>query len=179
LKIKLILRFFLIYIEAGNVFQQINKIKMKKKKTGNEILDVLNGLKYISDQKEYWMSSLHLNRLMIYKTENILNEKGNRYTVKACKIGLEEFKLGSCFPNAIKMMQKGYKYYEGVATLKTNGFKIAHAWNADCNGNHFDVTFPNPQNYDYFGIEIPEIKLHEVGRKNGTWFAALPFLEDL
>lgn len=142
-------------------------------------MEVLNWLIDIDDPKDNWKLCLFLNKIILGKTENILKGKGNHYTVKSGKIDIDNYKMSSCYPNAIKLMQKRYRYIEGVVTVKNTGEQFAHAWKADDAGNHFDFTFPNSEYYDYFGIELSKNEIHKVGRKNGTWFAALPFLENL
>ena len=84
----------------------------------------------------------------------------------------------SCYPNAIKKMQDGYLYVEGVITCKNSGDKISHAWNVDSNGRHIDFTILETANFKYKGVIIPQHILGQVGLKNGgKWYCCLPYLE--
>ena len=83
-----------------------------------------------------------------------------------------------CYPNAIKKMDKGYQYVEGIITDKISGEKISHAWNIDSNGRHIDFTILETANYVYKGVIIPRHILNQVGLKNGgIWYCCLPYLE--
>lgn len=86
-------------------------------------------------------------------------------------------KSGSCYANAIKKMDEGYQYVEGLIIDRGSGQKISHAWNIDAKGNHIDFTIINTDEYIYRGIIISEDILYAVGWKNGRiWYSCLPYL---
>jgi len=117
-----------------------------------------------------------LNELILWEIRTILKKRGQKCNVLPSKG--RKFKLGKCYSNAVEMMQRGYGYVEGFVIDKQTGDYLAHAWNVDNNGNHFDFTFKDPQSYEYFGIHIPEEVVWEVGEKNGhIWYAVLPFVD--
>lgn len=125
------------------------------------------------------VNSILLNLNVINFTENILQKYGKQFDVSLGKADRRKFKLGMCFNNAARMMiDKKFNYVEGYLQDTKTGDKIAHAWNCDNEGNHFDFTLKSVENKSYIGIVIPEDIVFEVGAKNSyTWYACLPFLE--
>ena len=123
---------------------------------------------------------LFLCELVLVESNSILEKKGQPFIVKSGKIDRRKQRLGCCYPNAARMMKNGYGYVEGYCINKNDGFKFGHAWNVDKDGNHLDFTFKNAEEYDYFGIVIPNRLVSEVGLRNGrVWFSALPFIEEV
>lgn len=127
-------------------------------------------------------TNLQIFRLEILvqeESKSILQEKGQTFTVYSGKKDRRSMKLGFCWVNSSKMMLKGYGYVEGYVINKKNGEKISHSWNVDNEGKHWDFTFDHPEEYEYFGIVIPDDIVWEIGRKNGgMWFCVLPFIDD-
>lgn len=124
--------------------------------------------------------SHYLTECVLIESEVILNKKGNKFQVTKGKRDKRKFKEGNCYLNSVEMMKKGYGYVEGYVKRKQDGYKFGHAWNVDSNGNHIDYTLDDPENYDYFGVKIPEKTVWNIGWKNGkTWYAVLPFIDDL
>ena len=117
-----------------------------------------------------------LNELILWEIRTILKKRGQKCNALPSKG--RKFKIGKCYSNAVQMMKRGFGYVEGFVIDKQTGKYLAHAWNVDNNGNHFDFTFNDPHNYEYFGILIPEKVVWEVGAKNGNiWYAVLPFVD--
>ena len=125
---------------------------------------------------------IHLLReLVLFESNSILEKKGQIFSVKSGKIDRRKQKLGNCYHNAARKMGDGYEYgyVEGYCITKNEGLKFGHAWNVDKDGNHFDFTFKNSEEYDYFGIVIPIRIVYNVGFRNGgVWFSVLPFIEE-
>ncbi len=122
---------------------------------------------------------LLLNELILVESELILKKKGKKYEVKKGKSDRRKFREGNCYPNSVKMMEKGYRYVEGYITRKSDSYTYGHAWNVNSDGTHFDFTLKDPEKNDYFGIIIPESVIWEVGEKNGKiWYSVLPFIDE-
>jgi len=122
---------------------------------------------------------IRLNILVEEESKSILNEKGQTFRVHSGRKDRRSMKLGFCWVNSSKMMLKGYGYVEGYVIDKRSGKRISHSWNVDSEGKHWDFTYDHPDNYEYFGIIIPEEVVWEVGQKNGgMWFCVLPFIDD-
>lgn len=118
----------------------------------------------------------YINELVLRVITPVLEEKGQYFSVKSKTINGRKFKPGYCYYNSGTMMLKGFGYVEGYVIDKSQGNKIGHSWNVDKNGNHIDFTYPNSDQFDYFGIIIPKDIVLEVGLENGrTWFSVLVF----
>lgn len=121
---------------------------------------------------------LRLTELILWESRSILKKRGQKFNVALGKSDKRTFKLGSCYANAVKKMKFGFDYVEGFAKNKRTGQYIGHAWNIDKNGNHLDFTFTDPENYEYFGVVVPEETVWTVGERNGhIWFCVLPFID--
>ena len=109
----------------------------------------------------------------------ILKKLGSSYMVNLPSKKTLFRKIGSCYGNAFRlMMDKGYQYVEGYVSLKGQEQKFSHAWNIDENGRHVDFTLRNSQEFEYFGIVIPNSLVHDVGFFNGKLsYCVLPYLE--
>jgi hypothetical protein len=79
------------------------------------------------------------------------------------------------------MMKDGLHYVEGYVYQNENSMKVAHAWNADSKGNHFDFTLKeDAKSWKYFGVIIPNETVQRVGFENGgMWYSVLPFIESI
>lgn len=122
---------------------------------------------------------IFLDELVLFESMSILDRKGEKFIVVSGRKDRRTHKMGFCYSNSSKMMNKGYDYVEGYVVNKKNGVKNGHSWNVDKNGNHFDFTYDDPNEYDYFGVVIPESVVWDVGHKNGgIWYCVLPFVED-
>ena len=120
--------------------------------------------------------SLKLNDLIIKEIEPILRVNGKKFN--ATSVNSKNHGLGVCYANAVRLIDK-YNYVEGYVIRKNSKIKIAHAWNCDNAGNHFDSTLIDPEEHDYFGVIIPTSLVYKVGmRKGGVWFSTLSFLDD-
>ena len=121
-----------------------------------------------------------LNELGLFESNSILDKHGQKFIVKSGKIDRRKQKLGNCYPNAAKKMMDGYGYVEGYCINKNAGFKFGHAWNVDKDGTHLDFTLDNSEEFDYFGIVIPNDLVYKVGYRNGgVWYSVLPFIEEI
>lgn len=130
------------------------------------------------DNKSDFLAT-RLNFLVIQKSEVILKRKGKFFDVKYGKLGRRKFKTGECYPNSANLMSEGYGYVEGYTIDKKTKFKIAHAWNIDKDGHHLDFTFKNAEDYDYFGVVIPQEIVYMIGMDHGKrWYAVLPFVSN-
>ena len=120
-----------------------------------------------------------LNDLVNKFSKDLLKSHGKSFDVNLGKTDRRKYKLGNCFANSIqKMSRDRFNYVEGYFQDNLTGSKIAHAWNCDNEGNHFDFTLTSIANKKFVGIIIPSTILYDVGEKNGyIWFAALPFLK--
>jgi len=117
------------------------------------------------------------NDLKVKYSEEVLYVCGTDFTVFPPPKKSNRMKAGFCYSNAIKKMDEGYQYVEGVAIQVGSGQKISHAWNIDSQGNHVDFTLINTVDYLYKGIIIPKNLLTTVGCKNGgIWYCCLPYL---
>ena len=127
------------------------------------------------------LDDIHLLReLVLFESNSILDNHGLIFNVKSVKINRRNQKLGQCYDNATQMMSKGYEYVEGYCIRKRDGLKFGHAWNVDKDGTHVDFTFDIPEQYDYFGIVIPDKLVYDVGFRNGgVWYSVLPFVEEI
>ncbi len=120
-----------------------------------------------------------LNDLVLSEGEKTLYKYGKIFQVKPGK-SRKKCPIGMGYANAAEFICKGYKYVEGYKLHKNTGRKIAHAWNIDPDGNSVDFTIKDPEQYEYFGVVIPDILVYEVGLKNGgIWYCVLPFIDSL
>jgi hypothetical protein len=118
------------------------------------------------------------NYLKVYYSQSLLDLVGKDFDVFPPPKKSDKMEPQSCYPNAIKKLQDGYQYVEGVITCKNSGDKISHAWNVDSNGRHIDFTILETANFKYKGVIIPQHILGQVGLKNGgKWYCCLPYLE--
>ena len=132
-------------------------------------------LKYVGTSDSQKVSQL--NELVLWESRIFIKKMGKKCEVTRGK--MHRFKLGYCYGNSVKMMQEGYDYIEGFTIHKKSGKYVAHAWNADKNGIHWDFTFKDPEEHEYFGILIPEKTVWMVGEKNGhIWYSVLPYIDD-
>jgi hypothetical protein len=121
-----------------------------------------------------------LNQLVLIESEPILKKTGQKYHVTKGKIDRRKQKIGICYGNSALKMREGYGYVEGYVVNEKTGYKMSHAWNVDSNGIHVDFTLDDPENYDYFGVIIPDKIVYRVGRENGRiWYSVLPFTKDI
>ena len=152
----------------------INKDVIKKMRSSQRKGLIIN----LSGRKLNGYESTLLNDLVLYESKSILKRKSKKCNVLKGKVDRRRFRLGECYSNSVQMMKNGYGYVEGYVITKDGDF-ISHAWNIDTEGHCWDFTFKDPENYEYFGLEIPEDVLWEVGRKNGhIWFSVLPFVDE-
>lgn len=122
---------------------------------------------------------VRLTELVVWESKRILSKKGKDFEVQEGKADRRKFRIGSCYRNAVEMMWNGFGYVEGFVIEKETGQYIGHAWNVDINNKHWDFTYKDPQNYEYFGIHVPKEVVCNVGAKNGhIWFAVLPFVDN-
>jgi hypothetical protein len=117
------------------------------------------------------------NDLKVNYSQSLLDLVGEDFDVFPPPKKSSKMRFGSCYTNAIKKMDQGYQYVEGIITQKNSGQKISHAWNIDPNGKHVDFTILETANYVYKGVIIPRHILCQVGFKNGgIWYCCLPYL---
>jgi hypothetical protein len=130
--------------------------------------------------KSISIDDIHLLReLVLFESNSILEKRGQIFIVKSGKIDRRKQRLGCCYPNAAIKMRDGYGYVEGYCINKNDGSKFGHSWNVDEDEVHFDFTFDNSEEYDYFGIVIPNRIVYDVGFRNGrVWYSVLPFIEE-
>lgn len=132
----------------------------------------------VSERNLNVYESMYLNDIIFFESDSILKLRSQKFGVKKGKSDKRTFKNGHCFSNSVKKMMEGYGYVEGYIEDK-EGFRIPHSWNVDSEGNHFDFTLKNPEEYKYIGIVIPNDKVIEVGEKNGyIWYCVLPFVDN-
>ena len=117
------------------------------------------------------------NDLKVNYSQILLDIVGNDFDVFPPPKKSNMMKTGSCYTNAIKKIDKGYQYVEGIITQKNSGRKISHAWNIDSKGKHIDFTLLETHEYLYKGVIIPKNILNDIGFKNGgIWYCSLPYL---
>lgn len=122
---------------------------------------------------------MRLNELILWESRAILKKKGHVCNVIKGKSDRRTFKHGNCYPNSVEKMREGFDYVEGFVKNKRTGQYISHAWNVDKSGTHQDFTLKKPEEYEYFGVLIPEEIVWMVGEKNGfIWFCVLPFVDN-
>jgi hypothetical protein len=124
--------------------------------------------------------SFVLNRLILNASMPIIRKQGKPYAVKSSRKHKNiTHKLGCCYGNAArKMVDKGLYYVEGYIKHKISGIKICHAWNAISENEHIDFTLNDAENYNYFGIILPQDIVYKVGMENGhIWYVVLPFVK--
>ena len=134
-------------------------------------MDILS----IPEQAHTIDQSLLVQRLKVYDITPVLRRKGKFFSVNPGKKDRRKQKRRQCYTNAGRMMHEGYGYVEGICIDKRDGFQFTHAWNVDDEGNHWDFTLDDPENYDYWGIIIPVTKVYEVLSQidGGTWCSVL------
>jgi hypothetical protein len=152
-------------------FQQINNDEYQLRL--NKILPIA------ADKNKSDDNSKLLNLIVINNSKNFLQEHGKQFDVSVGKADRRKFKLGMCYSNAARLMyDNNLNYVEGYIQDTKTGDKVAHAWNCDNEGNHFDFTLKSVENKSYFGIVVPKNIVFEVGLKNfHIWYCCLPFLE--
>jgi hypothetical protein len=83
-----------------------------------------------------------------------------------------------CFYNAWKM--NDFAYLEGWVRHRNSNFEFVHAWNFSSEHGYVDFTLKNPQQYDYFGLQIDRSIIFSLGLKfGGMSTPVLPFMERL
>jgi hypothetical protein len=119
-----------------------------------------------------------LNDLVLDEGDQLLRKYGRQFTVSYGS-SRKKSPQGYCYDNAVRQMLAGYGYVEGFVVPKGESIRIAHAWNVDAKGNHFDFTFKDADKYDYYGIKIPDMTVLKTGFANGcVSFAVLPFIKE-
>jgi hypothetical protein len=122
---------------------------------------------------------LRLNELVLWESRKILKKKGQNFNVASDKSDKRTFKLGSCYSNAVMKMNDGFGYVEGFVRNTKTGQYIGHAWNVDKNGTHWDFTYKKTENFEYYGVFVPEEIVWMVGERNGhIWYSVLPFVDN-
>jgi hypothetical protein len=135
-------------------------------------------LDYCGKRKKDDSESKFLNDLVLFESKSILKKNGKIYVVKKGKIDRRKLRMGRCYSNSVQMMEKGYGYVEGYVMTKDCKI-VSHSWNVDKEGNHWDFTYKDTEQYEYYGVNIPEKVVWEVGEKNGhIWFSVLPFVDE-
>lgn len=131
-------------------------------------LQILN---LFNDNNKDRIKEILLNELIVDRIQQIIDEKGKQVVVKN---GKRKLKLGYCYYNSTKkMLHDGYGYVEGIVIDKKTGYRVAHAWNIK-NDEHIDFTIPNPDDYDYYGIIIPNNVV--LDKMFGMSICVLPFI---
>jgi hypothetical protein len=75
-------------------------------------------------------------------------------------------------------MGNGYGYVEGIIVHKNYKLIQPWSWNIDSEGNHVDFTKDFSEDWEYYGIVIPNNLVYEIGYRNGgLWYSVLPFIE--
>ena len=167
---------------------KINPDPSKTKSLGtiNEYLKSLDSsvrrksiLEMSGNRKKDAFERQFLTELVLIESEFVLKKKSKKYIVSRGKSDRRKFREGNCYLNSANMMSNGYDYVEGYVSRKSDGLIFGHAWNVNSNGDHIDFTLKDPENYDYFGVIIPEKVVWDVGVKNGhVWYSVLPFVDD-
>ena len=121
-----------------------------------------------------------VNQLKLEIIQDLLEKEGMINNVKAGKKDRRKHKIGKCYYNAARMTEENYYYVEGIITHKKNGYQICHAWNEDMNGEWWDFTLDDPEDFDYKGIKIPNMPIYETGARNGRiWPILLLFIDSI
>lgn len=117
------------------------------------------------------------NELILFESRSILQRRGHHVYVTP-RNSNSHTNLGYCYYNSITSLSRGYKYVEGYVRFKISGDYVAHSWNCDYKGNHFDFTYKDPENFEYFGVVVPDILVWKVVKKNKFIpYTVLPFLK--
>lgn len=123
-------------------------------------------------------TKMRLNELILWESRLILSRRGQNYDVASGHGDGRKLKIGQCYANCAIMMLKGLGYVEGYVKNKQTGSYIGHAWNVNDSGDHLDFTFKITNEYDYFGVLIPDEVVWSVGERNGhIWYCVLPFVD--
>jgi hypothetical protein len=104
------------------------------------------------------------NELILFESRSILQRRGHHVYVIPGNSN-SHTNLGYCYYNSITSLSRGYKYVEGYVRFKISGDYVAHSWNCDYKGNHFDFTYKDPENFEYFGVVVPDILVWKVVKK--------------
>ncbi len=143
-----------------------------------DILTPRRVLRFLSCQKlpDDYKDNLFINNLICRLAEPIISKYATEFNVTYKKPKGKPKKLGTCYSNAAKNMPD-YGYVEGYIKKTKSDAVIAHSWNVDKEGNHYDFTLPNSGDYNYFGVILPDNLVYSVGYNAGkVWFAVLPFI---
>jgi len=121
---------------------------------------------------------LFVDKRILNYSEDILIRLGQKYQVEIGKTDRRKFRTGMCYQNSIRKTDEGYLYVEGYILHRINYHKISHAWNVDKDGNHYDFTLKDNNEYDYYGLVVPTDLVYEVGSlKGGNWGSCLPYIK--
>lgn len=87
--------------------------------------------------------------------EEFVLTNGRAYKAAERPTGIRQGVMRQCFKNATELhlkCSKRYSYCEGYAL---NIIPVLHAWCVDQDGNVVDPTWPDQQDCQYYGVEIP------------------------
>jgi hypothetical protein len=121
---------------------------------------------------------ISMKKLLVKLSLEKIKKVGNKYNVTFIDRSWGKSKDIQSYYICGKNMSKGYGYVEGVIVHKFTQMVLPWSWNVDKDGNHVDFTKDFTDDWDYYGIVIPNDIVYSVDYKNGgTWYCVLPFVE--
>ena len=124
------------------------------------------------------IDELEINERLLKYTKLLLGANTQPMYVNPPFEKLKYNKPRQCFFNAWK--RKDYLYVEGWVRDRNSNFEFVHAWNFSSELGYVDFTLKNPQQYDYFGLQIDRSIVFSLGLKFGGMSTPVsPFVERL
>lgn len=111
--------------------------------------------------------------------EQLLLTHGQGYEGRARPKGQRKLQDKMCYMNSQRALildgydQQGFTYCEGMAMRKSMGIPCTHAWLVDKNRNVLDLTWSDPKDALYWGIEFEMRIVQEHMHSERVWGSLL------
>lgn len=122
--------------------------------TEHEIL-----LKNYIEQLAALQRSISRNHWIYHSVEEIVLKIGQFDIVRPLPKNIKRGKMGLCFQNAFRLMERGFIYVEGIAVPERINFPVHHSWCVDQFNNVLDPTWND--GIAYLGIHLDKMFVYE------------------
>ena len=136
--------------------------RLVNQKEISRLIDFLRVRKELSRDVEDRRININLMRLV----EDDIYNYGNMVSVTSIhhKIYKGDNETdNNVFKNTYNKINQRYEYVEGIVVSKLNPYdRFYHSWNLTPDGEHVDFTLRESDEFDYYGIVIPNDKVKQV-----------------
>ena len=124
-------------------------------------------LKEYVEQLAALQRSISHNDWLYHGVESIVAAIGQFDVAQPLPKGFKHGKMGRCFQNAFRLMEKGLVYVEGIAVPACTNFPVHHGWCVDELGNVFDSTWRD--GIAYFGVHLNKRFVYQRAMRRGKY----------